>query len=86
MAKEIQRKFLDGHGAVVVYIEDDNGIVAPHTIYLFKTEPCPHCGDKPVDAESTGVDVDAVVAQIISDTDAYTAKLTAAKQQWSKNV
>jgi hypothetical protein len=78
MATEIQRSFDMNQAAVIVTIRDEFGNDSPHTIHLFNANVCPACGYRLVTDVAGNVDVDATVAQIISDIDASTAKIKAA--------
>lgn len=66
MAKELSRTKDVAHGAVIVRVQDNNGNVAPHTIYVLGLN---------------GQTVDEAVQEILTATDAATAALNAAFQQ-----
>lgn len=63
MAKELSRTKDTAHGAVIVQVEDKNGVVTPHTIYVLGL---------------AGKTVDQAIADLLTATDAATDALDAA--------
>lgn len=66
MATEISRTKDAAHGAVIVQVQDKNGTITPHTIYVLGLN---------------GQTVDQAVAQILSQVDAQIDAINAAFAQ-----
>lgn len=74
MTTEVSRTYRKQDGAVVVVLKDDDDLRSMHTIYLFNRDACPTCGQENPAPNPTGVDLEATIAQLKADIDAYNAQ------------